>query len=104
MQPELTEWDQPDTPPGLAEAVHVIGTFAGPAVEFDAELESAVGGAEKLDLVEPEAVDQIVNLRDCRLADADGADLIGFHQRDRRAVAEEAGERGRRDPARRPAA
>jgi hypothetical protein len=84
--------------------VDVIGTLAVPASELDAELERPVGGSKKLGLVEAEADDEVVDLRDRRLADPDGADLVGFDQRDRGAVAEEAGEGCGGDPSSRSAA
>jgi hypothetical protein len=74
-------------------------TNAEPVDELDAELEAAVGGAQEFGLVDAEPDEEIMDLRDRRLADADGADLVGFDQRDRGAVTEETSKGRRRHPA-----
>ncbi len=103
-QPQLPERDQPDAAPDLPEAVDVGLPRPQPVGEFDAELEAGVGAPQEIGLVDPQPDQQIVNLRDRRLADADGADRIRFDQGDRRGIAEKACEGGGRHPTRCPAA
>ena len=98
-QPQLPERDQPDAAPDGAETVDVTVPDAEPVDELNPQLETAVGGAEEFGLVDAEPDEEIMDLRDRRLADADGADLVRFDQRDRGAIAEEAGEGRGRHPA-----
>lgn len=103
-QPELAERNQPDAAPDLAEAVDVAMAGTQPVAELDSKLEGRVSAPQELGLVEAKADDQIVNLRDRRLADTNRADRVGFDQGDGRAIAEEASEDGRGRPSCRPAA
>src|SRR3546814_12841764 len=57
---------------------------ADPVDELDAQFVGRVGGAHEVGLVDPEQRVEQHDLRDRRLADADGADLLRFDQRDRK--------------------
>ena len=59
-----------------------------PVDEFDAELERALGFANEFALVEAERLVEGADRRDRRLADADGADFLGFDQGDRAILAQ----------------
>ena len=99
-QPVMLEGDQPDVAADVAERMHVAVARLAPAVESDAELERAAGGAEKGVLIQPQRLVEQADLRDGRLADADGADLFGFDQPDAVAAFEQAAEGRRGHPAR----
>ena len=78
--------------------------LAAPIDELDAELERGLGGADEVGLVEAEPAIELLDGRDGRFADTDGADLFRFHQLDREAVPERIAQPGRRHPSRRAAA
>jgi hypothetical protein len=83
-----------------AERVEIAGAGRAPVDELDAELERALGRGDELVLVDAEHPVESDQRRDGRLADADGADLLGFDQRDLGdAVVEEAREGRRGHPA-----
>jgi hypothetical protein len=85
------------------EGMHVGMALLVPVDELDAELERALRLSQEIVLVD---LEQLVELRDGgnrRLADADDADLGGFHQRDRQPRAQHTRQRCRRHPSGSPA-
>ena len=78
----------------------------GPVDEFDPQLVGGVGLADEFVLVEPEHPVEHEDLRDRRLAHADGADHLAFDQFDAETGhrAQHLGQRGSGHPARRAAA
>ena len=85
--------------PDIAEGVHIAFARPQPAVEFDPELERALGLAQEFRLIEIERGVEQVDLRDRRLAHPDRADLVTFDQFDPVAGRNEAGQRRSRHPA-----
>src|SRR3546814_15261770 len=79
-QPVMVKADQRSIRPDLAEAVDVTITEPTPVDELDAELEGALGGLEKLVLINLQRGIEMLDVRDRRLADADDADFVGLDQ------------------------
>src|SRR5690606_11571052 len=76
-----------------------------PVDELDAELERRLRLRHQVAFVEPQAPLEEANVRQRRLADADGTDFFGFDPTTApKPGLERSGERGRRRPARGPAA
>lgn len=98
-QPVVMELKQAEPAPDRAEGVHVAMTGPRPAVEFDAELDRALSRGKKLILVDAECVVEQTDLRDRRLADADGADRVRSDERHRPARRQKAAQAGGRHPA-----
>jgi len=82
-----------------AEGMEVALAEPGPVDEFDPELEGALGALEELGLVQAQGLVEDPDRRNRRLADTDGADLIGFDQRDTTALRQRAGQGRRGHPA-----
>ena len=101
-QPVMVKADQPQVTPRRAKGVHVAVPGTQPAIEFDAELDAALRFAQEIILVDAQPGVEQPDLRDGRLADTDGADVIRFDQRHPPVAGarfEEARQRCRRHPA-----
>ncbi len=83
LQPMMVELDPLHVDAVEAERVDVAVAEPRPIDEFDPELVGRAGLADEIRLVDPEHRVEQPDLRDRRLADADGADLVGFDQLDR---------------------
>ena len=106
FEPMVVKFDPQHIEPVEAERVDVAVTDPRPVAELDAELVSGVGRTDEVALVDPEERVEQIDLGNCRLADADGPDLIRFHQLDRKVghFAENVRHRCRGHPAGGPAA
>ena len=65
-----------------AERMNVARAGPQPVDELDADLDRAARRAHELGLVDAEPVVEALDMRQRRLADADGADLVAFDQGD----------------------
>jgi hypothetical protein len=99
-QPVLVEVDALHVHAVNTERMEVDVALACPIPEFDAELERRLRGFHEGRFVEAQHAIEAENVGDRRFADADGADLVRFDQRDRDLPrVEHARERGGRHPA-----
>ena len=98
-QPVVVELRRPGFDAWRPERVEIAVAEIRPVDELDAELERAVHGAHELGLVELEQQVEIFDVRYRGLADADGADRLGFDQLDADLFAKGLGQRGRCHPA-----
>ena len=103
-QPVMMEFEQSEPASDRPEGVHVAMAEPRPAVEFDPELDRALGGGEKFILVDAERLVEQADLRNRSLADADRRDRVRFDQPDRPAFREEMTQAGGGHPARRSSA
>jgi hypothetical protein len=78
--PIMVELDEAEVPADSAEAVDVAVALPPPVDELDAELDGTLGFPQEFILVEAEGAVEEADLRDGRLADADGADRVGFDE------------------------
>ena len=82
-QPEMVEMDALHFHTVVTEWMEVAVADPCPVVEFDAELETGLRGANELDLVDAECAIESYDGRNGGLTHANGADLIGLHHIDR---------------------
>ena len=82
LQPMMVELDPFHVEAVEAERMHVAVAETGPIDEFDAEFVGRVCRADEVVLVDLKQAIEQLNLGDGCLADADGADFIGFDQLD----------------------
>ena len=75
--------DAPHVDAVLAERMEVGVAFPAPIDEFDTQLERGLGGLHELVFPDAENPVEIDDVGYGRFADADGADFIGFDERDR---------------------
>ncbi len=87
-----------------AEAVDVAVALLPPVDELDAQLEGRLGPLHELGFVEREQLVELLDRRDRRLADADGADRFAFDQLDFVEALEQLAEQRGGHPTRRAAA
>ena len=85
----MLELQQPRIAPNIAEGMHVTMAQAVPIDEFDGQLERPLRCLQKRILVQPQRLIEQADLRNCRFADANGADLLGLHERDGKSVFKE---------------
>src|SRR5690606_2659798 len=78
---ELVERDTVDVFAIIAEGVEVAVADPAPIDEFDPQLERAVGGAQKLVLVDIQHAIEMDDGRNGRFTDADCSDRIAFDER-----------------------
>src|SRR6266542_1074049 len=81
-EPQLVGMEPQHVAADLAEAVDV--SFAGrtPVDELDPELEGGLALADHLQWIDPGQREEVADVRDGRLADADDPDLIRFNELD----------------------
>src|SRR6188768_3048361 len=96
--PVLLESDGPQVLADTPEAVNVAFADASPIHELDAELESSLRRPYEFIFVELEQLVESPDVRDRRLAHADRADLIRFHQDDAITPLQHFGERSGTHP------
>ena len=101
LEPVMVELDPTHIRSIESERVDIAMAKTRPVDELDAQLVGRVRFADELVLVDPEHGVEQVDLRDRRLADADGADGFGFDQLDFKArkAADDFRQRGRGHPA-----
>ena len=80
--PEMIEGHEVELRAVLAERMKISLADPAPVDELDSQLVGAARFAHECRLVDPEPVVEEPDRRDRRLADADGADLFGFDDRD----------------------
>src|SRR5450755_3202218 len=66
-----------------AEWMEVGVSDTRPVAKFDAELEAALGATDEIVLIDSQCAVEQPDRRNCRLADADGADIRRLDQADR---------------------
>ena len=103
-QPEMLEPGGPVILAGDAEGVEIAFPLFLPVFKADAQLEGGLRRPHELGLVDAEQAIEQDHRRDRAFAHADGADGVGFHQRQVDQVAHGAGQRRRRHPPGRAAA
>lgn len=82
-QPIMVKMDSRHFNAEIAEGMEIAMPRPAPAVEPDAELDRAMRLAKKFGLVDPQIAVEFVDRRHGCLADADGADRLGFDEGDR---------------------
>src|SRR6476659_147884 len=95
----MLERDQPERTADRTEGVDVTLAWRAPIDELDAQLKAAIGRTDEIALIDSQPLIEQVDLRDRRLADADGTDRIGFDEADGDERTGEAGQSRCRHPA-----
>ena len=90
---------RPVVAPGIAEGMEVFFAVELPVLELDAQLEGRLRLAHEFGLADAEQAVEHDQRRDRRLAHADGADGIAFHQRQVDRIAHGVGKRSGGHPA-----
>ncbi len=99
LEPEVLEACRPAALARDAEGMNVVVADLAPVFELDGQLEGALHPGQEIRLVDLQQAMQRPERRYGRLADADRADGIGFHEHDVQVGSDEPGDGGCGGPA-----
>ena len=100
----MQQFNAVQSPSEIPERMKIARSDTAEVAKVDAQFEGGVGRTHEFCFIKPKAFDEVPDMRQGSLADADDADLSRFDELNRARIGQMANERCRRHPARSPAA